>query len=114
MISSIYNTNIILHKSGSRKGKSKKAIENKEKKVIEAYKRLKLKDKKMAKDRFSKFKSSNYKRNNLNKVQIEWLENLRLKLKKRPSINFINSILEQGYVPTKLQKEIIKTIVKNG
>jgi len=86
----------------------------------------------MAKDRFSKFKKSNYSKEyrygnhnqvnykplpnrvTLNKIQIQWLENLRDKLKKRPSINFINSILEQGYVPTKLQKEIIKTIIKNG
>lgn len=88
----------------------------------------KNKPKKMAKDRFSKFKKSNYNKEfrwgnhnkilnnrlNLNKEQKDWLIKLRASLTKQSSINFIDSILEQNYVPTDKQKEIIKSIKKNG
>ena len=42
MISNIYNTPYILHKSGSRKGKSKKELEREDAKII-AYQKRKLK-----------------------------------------------------------------------
>ena len=90
------------------------------------------KHKKMAKDRFSKFKKSNYNKEyrwgnhtNLNynvipnrkvltKIQKDWIINLIKNIKNESSKTFLRSILEQDKVPTEKQKEIIKTIIKNG
>jgi hypothetical protein len=86
----------------------------------------------MAKDRFSRFKKSNYNkeyrwgnhtklnykvipnRKPLNNIQKDWLIKLIKTLKKQSSKTFIKSILEQDKVPTEKQKEIIKALIKNG
>lgn len=87
----------------------------------------------MAKDRFSRFKRSNWdnnfrwgndynkpikpkfpKRQSLNKVQKKWLADIYNRLQKQSSRNFIQSILEIDKVPTEKQKEVIRKIIKNG
>lgn len=83
----------------------------------------------MAKDRFSRFKKSNYdsnfrygnnsmnhtgvgKRETLSKEQEQWIVNLIQKINSEYSKKFLRSILVSGKVPTEKQKEIIKKIVK--
>ena len=85
MISSIYNSNYILYKAGSRKGKSKKEIEKEIKNKIEAYKKLKLKD--------EKFKDKIYsamKKENLTDWEKDFLKSL-LKFKK-PSLKQLETL----------------------
>lgn len=83
----------------------------------------------MAKDRFSRFKKSNYdsnfrygnnsmnhtgigKREKLSKEQEQWIINLIQKINSEYSKKFLRSILVDGKVPTEKQKEVIKKIVK--
>jgi len=82
----------------------------------------------MAKDRFSKFKKSNYNsefkygnnsmnyniipnREDLTNEQKEWIIKLIKRLKKENDKKFLRSVLEQGKVPTKVQKKIIQSMV---
>lgn len=86
----------------------------------------------MAKDRFSRFKKSNYdkdfrwgnydsinykvkkNRKDLNPIQEKFLMKLSEVLKKPNDLNFIISVLEVGKEPTEKQKEIIKEIIKRN
>ena len=81
----------------------------------------------MAKDRFSRFKKSNYnkqfrygnssmnyvgvgKRDKLNQEQRNWIINLIKKIKFDGDKKFLRSVLVTNKVPTPKQKEIIKSI----
>jgi len=83
----------------------------------------------MAKDRFSKFKKSNYNsefrygnnsmnyniipnRQDLTNEQRDWIVNLIQKIEKEGDKKFLRSVLVRGKVPTKSQKKIIESIVK--
>lgn len=84
----------------------------------------------MAKDRFSKFKKSNYdtnfrygnnsmnhngvgKREKLNQQQRDWIINVIQNKKLNDwQVSFMRSILVENKVPTHKQKEVIKKIVK--
>ena len=84
----------------------------------------------MAKDRFSRFKKSNYnttfrygntsmnhngigKRENLDDKQRDWLINLIQNSNTTDwEVKFLRSILVENKVPTEKQKTIIKKIVK--
>lgn len=84
----------------------------------------------MAKDRFSKFKKSNYdtnfrygnnsmnhngvgKREKLNENQRDWIINvIQTKKLNEWQLSFLRSILVENKVPTNKQKEVIKKIVK--
>ena len=47
MISKIYNTPYVLSKSGSRKGKSWKQINEENKKIVDSFKKQQIRDKKL-------------------------------------------------------------------
>ena len=84
----------------------------------------------MAKDRFSRFKKSNYnttfrygntsmnhigvgKREELNQQQRDWIINvIQTKKLNQWELSFMRSILVENKVPTTKQKETIKKIVK--
>ena len=85
MISSIYNSTYVLHKNGSRKGKSKKEIEKEEKAIKRAFKldkALKLKLKQRIVTALSK--------DNLTDWEKEFLNNL--KKFKKPSVKQLETL----------------------
>jgi hypothetical protein len=85
----------------------------------------------MAKDRFSRFKKSNYNsefrwgdrsmnynviqdRQELNKTQRDWIVSLIQKTSRESNKKFLRSILERGKVPTEKQKKAIQSILKDA
>lgn len=82
----------------------------------------------MAKDRFSRFKKSNYNkefrygntsmnynvipnREDLNDEQRTYIVNLISSLPKENDKKFLRSVLERGKVPTNAQRKIIKSMI---